>query len=144
MTYTERDEWEQHYREGKGWRRLGEREQELLAEHVPVPEGGGLALDVGCGTGELAAHLVRAGYTVDAVDFTDSAIARAREEHAGIEGVRWLQLDIERDDPALLHEEGYDLITMRLAYPFVRDRGRIAGRAAARGRRVRRHHPDHR
>lgn len=126
MTYTERDEWEQHYREGKGWRRLGEREQELLAEHVPVPGGGGLALDVGCGTGELAAHLARAGYTVDAVDFTDSAIARAREEHAGIEGVRWLQLDIERDDPALLHEEGYDLITMRLAYPFVRDRGRIA------------------
>ncbi|MFD9100271.1 methyltransferase, FxLD system [Streptomyces virginiae] len=125
MTYTARDEWEQHYGEGKGWRRLGKREQELLAEHVPVPEGGGRALDVGCGTGELAAHLADVGYAVDAVDFTDSAIARAREEHAGIEGVRWLQLDIERDDPALLHAEGYDLITMRLAYPFMSDRGRI-------------------
>ncbi|CAM5605839.1 methyltransferase, FxLD system [Streptomyces diastaticus] len=125
MTYTARDEWEQHYSKGKGWRRLGEREQHLLAEHVPVPEGGGRALDVGCGTGELAAHLAGMGYTVDAVDFTDSAIARAREEHADVEGVRWLQLDIERDDPAPLHEEGYDLITMRLVYPFVRDRGRI-------------------
>ncbi|MFE7448170.1 methyltransferase, FxLD system [Streptomyces griseus] len=125
MTYTERDEWDQHYRNGKGWRQLGRREQELLAEHVPVPEGGGRALDVGCGTGELAAHLARAGYTVDAVDFTDSALARAREEHAGIEGVRWLRLDIQRDDPAPLHAEGYDLITMRLVYPFVRDRRRI-------------------
>ncbi|WP_274036481.1 methyltransferase, FxLD system [Streptomyces sp. MMBL 11-1] len=125
MTYTERDEWEQHYGEGKGWRRLGEREQQLLAEHAPVPEGGGRALDVGCGTGELATHLAGVGYTVDAVDFTDRAITRAREEHAGIDGVRWLRLDIERDDPAPLHAEGYDLITMRLAYPFMRDRGRI-------------------
>ncbi|MEF9886873.1 methyltransferase, FxLD system [Streptomyces sp. P9-A4] len=124
MTYTARDEWEQHYGEGKGWRQLGEREQQLLAEHAPVPEGGGRALDVGCGTGELAVHLARVGYTVDALDFADSAIARAREEYAGIEGVRWLQLDIERDDPAPLHEEGYDLITLRLVYPFVRDRGR--------------------
>ncbi|MEU9069870.1 MULTISPECIES: bifunctional class I SAM-dependent methyltransferase/NUDIX hydrolase [Streptomyces] len=125
MTYTERDAWEQHYGEGKGWRRLGERERHLLAEHVPVPERGGRALDVGCGTGELAAHLAGIGYSVDAVDFADSALARAREEHAGIEGVRWLELDIERGDPALLHAEGYDLITMRLAYPFLTDRGRI-------------------
>ncbi|MFD8258647.1 methyltransferase, FxLD system [Streptomyces griseoluteus] len=124
MTYTARDEWEQHSCEGKGWRQLGEREQQLLAEHAPVPQGGGRALDVGCGTGELAAHLARVGYTVDAVDFTDSAIARAREEHAGVEGVRWVRLDIERDDPAPLHQEGYDLITLRLVYPFVRDRGR--------------------
>ncbi|MER6216699.1 methyltransferase, FxLD system [Streptomyces sp. NPDC001674] len=124
MTYTARDEWEQHYGEGKGWRQLGERERQLLAEHAPVPEGGGRALDVGCGTGELAAHLARVGYRVDAVDLTDSAIARAREEYAAVEGVRWLRLDIERDDPAPLHEEGYDLITMRLVYPFLRDRGR--------------------
>ncbi|MFE5594171.1 class I SAM-dependent methyltransferase [Streptomyces sp. NPDC056549] len=80
---------------------------------------------MGCGTGELAAHLAGVGYTVDAVDLTDSAIARACAEHAAVEGVRWLQLDIERDDPAPLHEEGYDLITMRLVYSFVRDRGRI-------------------
>ncbi|MEU5662090.1 methyltransferase, FxLD system [Streptomyces longwoodensis] len=125
MTYTDRDAWEQRYGEGKGWRRLGERERHLLAEHVPVPQGGGRALDVGCGTGELAAHLAGAGYRVDAVDFADSALARARQEHAGIEDVRWLHLDIERDDPALLHAEGYDLITMRLVYPFLTDRGRI-------------------
>ncbi|MCB5167365.1 methyltransferase, FxLD system [Streptomyces bambusae] len=126
MTYTARDQWEQHYGDGKGWRQLGEREQQLLAEHTPVPQGGGRALDVGCGTGELAAHLAGMGYAVDAVDFADSAIARAREEHASVEGVRWLQLDIERDDPAPLHKEGYDLITLRLVYPFVRDRSRTA------------------
>ncbi|MFJ7775915.1 methyltransferase, FxLD system [Streptomyces yangpuensis] len=124
MTYTASEEWERHYGEGKGWRRLGEREQQLLAEHAPVPEGGGRALEVGCGTGELAAHLVGVGYTVDAVDLAESAIARARAEHEDVEGVRWLQLDIERDDPAPLHEEGYDLITLRLVYAFMRDRSR--------------------
>lgn len=76
-------------------------------------------------TGELAAYLASLGYTVDAIDFTDSALARAREEHAAVEGVRWLRLDVERDDPAPLHEEAYDLITLRLMYAFVQDRGRV-------------------
>ncbi|MFC7965497.1 methyltransferase, FxLD system [Streptomyces cinereoruber] len=125
MTYTARDEWEQHFSDGRRFRKVGERERELLAEHTSASDGGGRALDVGCGTGELAAYLASLGYTVDACDFADSALARAREEHAGIEGVRWLRLDIERDDPAPLHEDGYDLITLRLVYPFMQDRGRV-------------------
>ncbi|MFI9753523.1 class I SAM-dependent methyltransferase [Streptomyces collinus] len=125
MTYIARDQWEQHYCDGKGFRSLGERERELLAEHTPVPDGGGWALDVGCGTGELAVHLAHLGYMVDACDFADSAIARARVEHADVEGVRWMALDIERDDSAPLSEEGYDLIVMRLMYPFLRDRGSV-------------------
>lgn len=125
MTYTARDQWEHHYSDGKNFRQLGERERELLAKHTPVPEAGGRALDVGCGTGELAAYLACLGYRVDACDLADSAIARVREEHADVEGVRWLQLDIERDDPARLHDEGYDLITLRLMYPFLSERGRV-------------------
>ncbi|MEU7028912.1 methyltransferase, FxLD system [Streptomyces sp. NPDC046275] len=130
--YTARDEWEQHFRDGKNFRQLGDRERELLAEHTPVPDGGGRALDVGCGTGELAVYLASLGYTVDAIDFADSALARAREEHGDVEGVRWLRLDIERDDPAPLHEEGYDLITLRLVYAFVQDRGRVVHGLGAR------------
>ncbi|MEU4359966.1 methyltransferase, FxLD system [Streptomyces virginiae] len=125
LTYTARDQWEKHYSDGKNFRQVGERERELLAEHTPAPDGGGRALDVGCGSGELAAYLACLGYTVDAVDFADTAIARAREEHAGVDGVLWLHLDIEHDDWAPLHEEGYDLITLRLMYPFVKDRGRL-------------------
>ncbi|MFF4948397.1 methyltransferase, FxLD system [Streptomyces chattanoogensis] len=125
MGYTTQDEWQQHYADGKGFRPLGERERALLAKHTPVPDGGGRALEVGCGTGGLAAYLASLGYAVDAVDFADSAVAQARDEHADVEGVRWVCLDIEHDDPAQLHEDGYDLITMRLMYPFLRDRSRI-------------------
>ncbi|MFD4863358.1 class I SAM-dependent methyltransferase [Streptomyces atratus] len=125
MGYVVREEWHKHYTDGKNFRQLGDSERALLAEHTPVPDGGGRALDVGCGTGGLAVYLSSLGYLVDAVDFADSAIGRARAEHADVEGVRWLQLDIERDDPAELHQDGYDLITLRLAYPFLRDRSRV-------------------
>ncbi|MFD0546337.1 methyltransferase, FxLD system [Streptomyces mexicanus] len=80
---------------------------------------------MGCGTGSLAVYLASLGYTVDAIDFADSALARARDEHADVARLRWICLDIEGDDPAELHEDGYDLVTMRLMYPFLRDRSRV-------------------
>lgn len=119
------ESWEEHYAGGRGFRPPGERERALLAEHTPAPDGGGRALDVGCRTGELAVHLAGLGYTVDAVDFAAGAVERARAEHGHIDGVRWLRLDIERDDPAQLNGDGYDLITLRLMYPFLGDRTRV-------------------
>jgi protein-L-isoaspartate(D-aspartate) O-methyltransferase len=89
-------------------------------------------LDVGCGLGELAAYLGELGYVVDAVDFADSALARARAEQADAVGVRWLCLDIAREDAAELSNDGYDLITLRLMYPFFADRQRIMHTLAGR------------
>ncbi|KAB2588194.1 methyltransferase, FxLD system [Streptomyces arboris] len=125
MGYVQRERWQDHYAQGQGFRLLSDSERALLAEHALAPQGGGRALEVGCGLGELAVYLAGAGYRVDAVDFTGSALDRAREQHAGVEGVRWLHLDIERDDPSVLDEDGYDLITLRLVLPFARDRTRL-------------------
>jgi SAM-dependent methyltransferase len=46
----------------------------------------GRALDVGCGPGRNAIHLAAAGFTVDAVDLSDNAIAwaRGRADEAGV------------------------------------------------------------
>lgn len=120
MGYT-RTDWSKHYAAGNGFRQLGDKEKALLAEHAPAPAGG-RALDAGCGTGELAVFLASLGYTVDALDFAEGALERARAEHAAVEGVRWLCLDLERDDPEPLHEDGYDLVTLRLMYPFLANR----------------------
>ncbi|WP_063731394.1 class I SAM-dependent methyltransferase [Streptomyces sp. RTd22] len=122
MGHTRQDEWDAHYADGKMFRPLRDTERALLSAHVPAPAGGGRALDVGCGLGELAAHLASVGYTVDAVDWAGSALDRAGAEHPA--GVRWLRLDAERDDLAVLGRDGYDLITLRLVYPFLRDRKR--------------------
>lgn len=130
MGYT-RTDWSEHYTEGRGFRRLGDEEKALLVEHAPAPEGG-RALDVGCGTGEMTAYLASLGYTVDGADFAEGALARARTEHAGMEGVRWLCLDVEHDDLAELAEDGYDLIVVRLCIAFIRDRARVLRRLAVR------------
>ncbi|MER6913851.1 NUDIX domain-containing protein [Streptomyces sp. NPDC000594] len=124
MGYVRQDEWEGHFARREGFRPLGERERALLAARVPAPAGGGRALDVGSGTGELAAHLASVGYRVDAVDFAASAHTRAREDHPGDGRVRRLVLDIEHDT-AGLNLDGYDLITLRLVYPFLNDRTRV-------------------
>lgn len=123
MGHTRQDEWDAHYADGKIFRPLGDIERGLLAAHVPAPAEGGRALDVGCGLGELAAYLVSVGYDVDAVDWADSGLALARAAHP--RGVRWLRLDIEEDDLGALHRGDYDLITLRLVYPFFRDPARV-------------------
>ncbi|WGD39725.1 methyltransferase, FxLD system [Streptomyces cathayae] len=110
---------------------LTDAERSLLAAHVP-PAAGGRALDVGCGTGELAAHLSSAGYTVDAVDRSETALAEASSRHGG--AARWLRLDIEEDDGAALHGDGYDLITLRFVAPFLSSRAHTLD---ALGRRLR-------
>ncbi|MFF0160429.1 class I SAM-dependent methyltransferase [Streptomyces sp. NPDC005263] len=131
MAYVRRAQWDQHYAQDRGFRRVGQTERALLAEHAPAPANG-RALDAGCGTGELAAYLGELGYLVDAVDFAENALARARAEWADAVGVRWLCLNIAQDDPAELSEDGYDLIALRLVYPFLGDRQRVMHALAGR------------
>ncbi|MFD4377061.1 class I SAM-dependent methyltransferase [Streptomyces sp. NPDC058486] len=109
--------------DGRGFQPLGDAERELLVRRVPALDGGGRVLDAGCSKGGLSLFLASAGYAVEAVDVAGTALARAREEHGDVQGVRWL--DLERDDWAELHEEGYDLVALRLVVPFFRDRARI-------------------
>lgn len=49
-----------------------------LFDSVPVPESGGTALDLGCGTGDHAIELASRGWSVTAVDAVPLAIERAR------------------------------------------------------------------
>ncbi|MEU3228024.1 methyltransferase, FxLD system [Streptomyces sp. NPDC006976] len=127
-----RTDWSERYTEGRGFRRLGDDEKDLIVEHAPAPEGG-RALDVGCGTGETSAYLASLGYTVDGADFADGALEQARTDHPDAE-VRWLCLDIERDDPAPLGNDLYDLVVFRLSVAFLNDRTRVLH---ALGRRLR-------
>ncbi|MFF2654549.1 class I SAM-dependent methyltransferase [Streptomyces sp. NPDC058045] len=139
MAYVRADEWSRHYGEGRGFRPLGEAEKRLLRAWPPGAGRGGRALEVCCGTGELAVFLASLGYQVDAVDFAEGALLRARTEHTGVEAVRWWCLNVEHTELTHLREDGedgedgahgYGLITVRLAVAFFGDRVRVLRRLA--------------
>ncbi|MFE3410574.1 class I SAM-dependent methyltransferase [Streptomyces mirabilis] len=129
--FTTQDEWDRGYTQGRRYRALTDTERSLLATHLP-PAAGGRALEVGCGTGELAAHLSSSGYAVDAIDWSETALAEAGTRHG--DAARWLRLDVEGDDGASLNADGYDLITLRFVAPFLSSRDRTLD---ALGRRLR-------
>ncbi|MFF2226965.1 methyltransferase, FxLD system [Streptomyces globisporus] len=128
-----RADWSTSYADGKGFSPLSDAEKEQLAA-IPLPEGGGRALDAGCGAGGTAAYLAALGWEVDAVDFAGSALERARDDHPHA-GLRWIEADIEHDDiPAL--DELYGLVVLRLVVKFLGDRTRVLhglGRRLAEG-----------
>lgn len=127
MGHTSPDEWDTHYTGGHSFRPLGDTERQLLAAHAPAPADG-LALDVGCGLGELARHLTADGYTVDAIDYAPAALTRAQALNTPAAAVTYHLRDIERDGLDGLPHPAYDLITFRLSWAFIRDRTRVLNR----------------
>lgn len=107
MSETERTEWDRRYADGdyrpRSW------PSPFLEEWVDrLPPG--RALDVACGAGRNALLLAEAGYRVEAVDISRSAIDMARAEcnRRGLE-IAWGVTDL---DNAELETSAYDVITV--------------------------------
>ena len=119
-------DWSEHYASGRSIMPLSVVERAVVRERL-VP-GIGLeaprALDVCCGTGELARLLAGLGYRVDAVDYAQGAIDRASAE-AGPE-VTYHCIDVTSGDLGVLAPaDGFDLITIRRSLAHLGDRTRI-------------------
>ncbi|MEU9303295.1 methyltransferase, FxLD system [Streptomyces sp. NPDC048269] len=131
-THTALD-WHAHYEAGRDFRPLTDTEKVILTEHLALTGDGSdaRALDVACGTGELARFLAAAGYRVDAVDWARSAVGRATA--AASDQVTYHQLDITSGDLSSLSPSngGYRLITMRRALAHLPDRTRTVAELAA-------------
>ena len=105
MSGTDREKWNERYRDGA----YAERAQpsDFLASWVKrIPLG--RALDVACGAGRNALYLAAQGFEVDAVDISGEALARASDtaQRLGL-GVNWLTHDL--DEPLAL-DSSYQLI----------------------------------
>ncbi|TQE15802.1 NUDIX domain-containing protein [Streptomyces ipomoeae] len=119
--------WNEYYDSGQTFRHLGDTERRLLAKYAPALEGA-IALDVGCGLGELACHLSDSGYRVDAIDYAWSALHLADQPSRQNGHINYQCLDIEQDSLDRLPHPAYDLITFRLSWAFIRDRTRVMNR----------------
>lgn len=100
-----REEWNRKYAE-RGLLWSAEPNRFLVAEVSGLPPG--RALDLACGEGRNALWLAARGWDVTAVDFSEVAIAKARERAAG-EG---LQVELVCDDLLAYEPEtgAYDLV----------------------------------
>ena len=107
MSEADRERWNAKYAAGQYAQR--ERPSALLAAWIDrLPRG--RALDVACGLGRNAIHLATHGYTVDAMDISGVALARAHERAgaASVE-VNWIEMDLEQPDIA---RGAYDVIVV--------------------------------
>jgi SAM-dependent methyltransferase len=90
----------------------------------------GAALDLGAGEGRNAIWLAQRGWRVTAVDFSDVALARAREraEKAGVaERITWVEADlVDYRAPT----NAFDLVLVLFVHLPGPDRGRLLARAA--------------
>jgi SAM-dependent methyltransferase len=127
-TTDAKEHWEQHY---------GERDQlwsgrvnVRLAEVVSLLEPGH-ALDLGCGEGADACWLAERGWTVVAVDISDTALRRATAaaEAQGLsDGIQFVQHDLSDSFP----DGTFDLVSAQFLHsmlPF--DRPRVLQQAAS-------------
>ncbi len=74
----------------------------VLAKLRPVREGGGVVLELGCGSGALTRHLVAAGHRVIATDASPAMLALTREAVPGVEAVRRLPCPTTSSRPPTL------------------------------------------
>ncbi|MFI9741455.1 methyltransferase, FxLD system [Streptomyces sp. NPDC052494] len=124
--------WSDHYASGRDIQPLSDAEAVIVRERLVPPVGREepRALDVCCGTGELAGLLADLGYAVDAVDYAQGAIDRASAE-TGRPPVAYHCVDVTSGDlGALAPDDGFDLITIRRSLAHLGDRTRIVAELA--------------
>jgi SAM-dependent methyltransferase len=124
-TTDAKEHWEQHY--GERDRVWSGRVNVRLAE-VVSPLEAGHALDLGCGEGADACWLAERGWTVVAVDVSDTALQRAAaaaEAQGLTERIQFVQHDLSHSFP----DGSFDLVSAQFLHSMVPfDRPRVLRR----------------
>ncbi|MFI6037238.1 class I SAM-dependent methyltransferase [Streptomyces sp. NPDC051315] len=122
-----RAHWEELFAAGHGFRGTDEHELRLLTDAVR-PGPGTRALDVGCGLGGYAAALAGLGCDTLAVDWSEAAVAAARDRYTDLAPrLRVRRLDFtDATEAATLPPRSFDLVTMRLVLAFLPDKAAVA------------------
>jgi protein-L-isoaspartate(D-aspartate) O-methyltransferase len=120
--------WNETYASGRDYSRMKPDVFEGILEVANVNESGE-ALDIGCGTGELAVMLAKRGFSVTGVDLSEVALhaATTRAENAKVtDKTTFMVGDIA--DPKTttkLADKKYDLITCKLVLAFIQDKDAV-------------------
>ncbi|WP_225631076.1 class I SAM-dependent methyltransferase [Streptomyces solaniscabiei] len=77
------------------------------------------ALDIGCGEGELTAHLDRLGHRATGIDCSPTAVAAARERRPGLD---LRVMDFDGVEPDRLPHSAFAVVTCRLVHRWAADK----------------------
>jgi len=127
-THETKEHWEQHYGERERiWSgRVNVQFADVVGDLTP-----GRALDLGCGEGADSVWLAQRGWTVVAVDISDTALGRAREAAVSRDVADRIEF-VQRDLSEGLPEGSFDLISSQFLHSKVPlDRETILASAAA-------------
>jgi SAM-dependent methyltransferase len=123
-----KEQWEQRYAESD---RIWSGRVNVRIKEVVSPLPAGHALDLGCGEGADACWLAEKGWTVVAVDISDTALQRATAaaEAKGLaDRIEFVQHDLSDSFP----DGTFDLISAQFLHSMIPfDRPRLLKRAAA-------------
>ncbi|MGW1932971.1 class I SAM-dependent methyltransferase [Streptomyces sp. NPDC001919] len=121
--------WNPIYDDGRDWRQACDAEIAMFTHHAN-PKPGQRALDVGCGTGQLARALHSLGYGVTGLEVSAAALLTARARSSA-QGPRWVQHDIQTGPPPGIPPTSLDVVSFRLSFQFLDSRPRILDMARA-------------
>ncbi|MER6030662.1 class I SAM-dependent methyltransferase [Streptomyces sp. NPDC001851] len=117
--------WNQLYKAGYRVKEPVAFEREMFRNYAMV-KSGMLAVDVGCGRGQMSAHMAKWGLMVLAYDFSDVAIEDARASHEDFgDQLSFVRHDFDADaTPPELVPGTVDIISCRHSFEFL-DRSRF-------------------
>jgi SAM-dependent methyltransferase len=127
-THETKEHWEQHYGERERiWSgRVNVQFADVVGNLTP-----GRALDLGCGEGADSVWLAQRGWTVVAVDISDTALGRARDAAVSRDVADRIEF-VQRDLSEGLPEGSFDLISSQFLHSKVPlDRETILASAAS-------------
>ncbi|WP_338498939.1 class I SAM-dependent methyltransferase [Streptomyces sp. SJL17-4] len=119
--------WNPVYDDGRDWRQVCDAEISMFTRHA-APQPGQKALDIGCGTGQLARCLHSLGYDVTGVEISAAALLKARARSSTL-GPRWIQHDIETGPPPGVTPASMDVVSFRLSFQFLDRKPELLGMA---------------
>lgn len=103
---------------GKGFTYLSARDLTKILEDTDIKPGS-RALDIGCGTGQLARDLFHRGYDVHGIDLSPVAIDLATSTSIYIgQGMSFEVKDFEKDE---IDGQRFDLVICKYVYAFITD-----------------------
>ena len=110
--------WNSGYLDGTDYIKITEEEVNEIINKLDLNKNPA-ALDIGCGTGDLACKLAAKGLKVTGIDISDVAIEQA-QARSNSSFITYKVFDIEKDDVNKLGK--FDLAVAKLSLAFIEDK----------------------